>query len=202
MEERAPYLVRGLRAVYNGAARLEGRSRHAGGKLQKDVERPDAVLADAGEGLFYILRARNAADVDEFVGVGDDARRAVGDGELRKGFGGEQRALHMDVGVHQSGERDEPAAVVHFLCLVPLAEGGDPAVFDGDIGLFRLAREHIEDSRAFNEKVAWFALHGAVDELFHSLQYSTKAAQIQAAFHDLARENFRAGETSCAPESR
>ena len=33
VKERTPYLVRGLRSVQNGAARLEGRSRHAGGKL-------------------------------------------------------------------------------------------------------------------------------------------------------------------------
>ena len=189
VEERAFDLMRGLRAVQNGAARFEGRSRHARGKLQKDVERFDALLADAGERLFDVLRARDAADVDELVRIGDDARRAVRDGEPRKGFGGEQGTLHMDMGVHQPGEDDKPAAVVDFLPLVPLAEGGDRAPFDGDLRLFYISREYIEDARALDDKVALFALHGAVDELFHSPHYSTKAALFQAAFHDIGNKN-------------
>ena len=199
VKERPLDLAGGLRAVENGAARLKGRGGNAGRQLQIDVERLNALLADARERLLHILRPRDARDVDELVRVGDDARRAVRDRELREGLGGEQRALHMDVPVHQPGKDEESLRIVDGAPFIPLPDGGDLPVLDGDVGFFELARKHIENTCAPYNEVAFFALHGAIDELFHSPIIAQKRPHFKPLFIVLS---FTAGGISCAPASR
>ena len=183
VEERLYDLTGGLRAVEDGAARLKGRGGNAGRQLQIDVEGLNALLADAGERLFHILRPRDARDVDELVRVGDDARRAVADCKLREGLGRQQRALHMDVPVHEPRKDNKPLRIKDGAAFISLPDGGDLPAFYGDVGFLELARKHIENTCAPYNEVAFFALHGAIDEVFHTSNYSTKAASFQAAFH-------------------
>ena len=67
----------------HGAARFEGRCGHARGELNADVER------HGERGIIYIFQPGHAADVGDFVRIGDDGCGAAGHDEGGEFFGGE-----------------------------------------------------------------------------------------------------------------
>ena len=167
-EERTGNFPLRLLAIQTGAARFEGRGRHAGRKLQADIERSRSAAIQTAERFHDVFRARDPADVDDLVRVGNDERRPPRNGERSPRFGGEHTALDMDMGVHKRGKGDPPLAVVFGFALIPLSDGDDPAVGDREFALFELRGENIVNSDVFDDQIGFFALHGAIDKMFHS----------------------------------
>ena len=58
---------------------------------------------------------------------------------------------------------------------------GYDAVLHRDVALFKLSRKYIENAAASDDKVAFRALHGAVNQLFHIPDYNRKRPATQAA---------------------
>ena len=152
--------------VERRAARLEGRGGNAGRELHEYVERADAAALQAVERLFQILRALHAAHVDKLVRVGDNAARPVRNGKAGELFGREHGTFHMNVRVQKPGQKDHARSVVLPLARVPRSDADDDALFYGDLALFCLPREHVEDTGVPNDEVAFCTLHRAVDERF------------------------------------
>ena len=102
-------------------------------------------------------------------------------GKARKFFGREHGALHVHMRIDESGNEDLPARVVFRLCRIPAADADDDAVLHRDVALFKLSRKYIENAAASDDKVAFRALHGAVNQLFHIPDYNRKRPATQAA---------------------
>ena len=90
--------------------------------------------------------------VRDLVRVGDHGRRPHRENEARELPGHELRRLQVHMRVHEAGD-DVFAARVHDLLPRVLAEAGDVAVADGDLGFEPLAREDGEDLRALDDDV-------------------------------------------------
>ena len=91
--------------VQIGAGLVQRRGGYAGGQHEAHIHRQ--IL----RGLQHILDAVGTHDVGDLVGVGDDRGGAVGQHGLGKLCGADQRALQMDVGVHEAGQHDLTADI-------------------------------------------------------------------------------------------
>ena len=150
------------------AARLEGCGGHAGGQHQLHFER--GILRGAGD----VLRAVDAADVDDLVRVGDDGSRAAGHDQPRELLGRELRALDMDVRIDQAGHGDLAADVVLALPLVR-ADARDLAAGDGDVAALHLTGEHVDECSVFEHDVGRRPAQRDVDEPFDHGTFSFAA---------------------------
>ena len=175
-------LKAGLGGVQRRAACFKGGRRHTGGKLDIDVKRR---RRKPRKRRHEVLRTRDAADVDQLVRVGDNAARAVRHSKARKRLGREHGALDVDMRIDQTGQEDHTRAVIRLTGDILAADADDDAVLDGDLPFLRLAREYIEDAGIADDEVTGFALHGAVDEIFHIFHYNMTRLIFQAAPHIL-----------------
>ncbi len=163
----APDFLFRFPAAEDCAARFEGRGGHAGRQLQTDIERVNPVEAQTRKRLVHVFRARNAAYVDDLVRVGNNDARAVRHGKRGKFLGRERGTFHMNVRIDKGRQSDQPRGVVYTRRRIPRSHADDRTVLHGKLALFKFARKYVENFCAPNHKIARFALHGAVDEMFH-----------------------------------
>ncbi len=132
--------------VQGAVRRLERRGRHAGRGHEEDVE--GHGRAEVGEPVDAV----GAEDVGDLVRVGDDGGGAEREDEARELVHEELRGLQVHVRVDEAGH-EVLAARVDDLAAGVLAEAGDEAVADRDVGLQPLAREDREDLAALDDDV-------------------------------------------------
>ena len=132
--------------VQIGAGLVQRRGGYAGGQHEAHIHRQ--IL----RGLQHILDAVGTHDVGDLVGVGDDRGGAVGQHGLGKLCGTDQRALQMDVGVHEAGQHDL-AADIHLLDAVVCAHAHDKPLRHGDIPVAQLVGEYVDVGGVFQHQI-------------------------------------------------
>ena len=149
----------GIRAREDGTARFERSGRHTGRKHDLRFQRR------IFDGIGDILRACNAANVGDLMRVSNDRRRAAGQHEFGKFFGGKLRAFNMDVSVDQAGDGDLPRDVVFRFPFVR-TEADDLAPFKSNIAAANFARKDIDEFAVLQNDFRLFVPDGGVDVFF------------------------------------
>ena len=126
--------------------RLERRGRHARGRHEVDLE------LEVLRRVEQPVDAVGAEHVRDLVRVGDDRRRPERQHEARELVDEQLHRLEVHVGVDEARD-DEAARRVDHLGAVVLADPGDDAVGDRDVGVEPLAREDAEDAAAADDGV-------------------------------------------------
>ena len=126
--------------------RLVRRRGHARRRHEVDVER------QARGRVEQPVDAVRAEHVRDLVRVGDDRGRAEREDQARELVDHQLRGLDVQVRVDEAGDDVAPGGVDD-LGAVVVAQPGDDAVADRDVGVEPLAREHGEDAAAADDEV-------------------------------------------------
>ena len=140
------------------AGMLERRGGDTGGEHVLDVER--GVL----RGVDHVIEARQAADVDDLVRVGNDGGAAVGDKETADLFGGDVGRFNVDMAVDEAGGGIAAVRVDGLAALI-WTDAGDLAVAEGDVALDDLAGADVDDPAVLDDGVGRDAPGGNVDQM-------------------------------------
>ena len=114
-------------------------------------------------GVEEVAQACLPEDVGDLVGVADRRRRPPRENaavELRRG---DERALDVDVGVDEAGDRDHPAPVDLLDAVVALVGADDLVATDRDVALRELAGDHVEETGVFDHSLSAVATERLVD---------------------------------------
>ena len=129
-----------------------------GGEHVLDVER--GILC----GVDHVIQARQAADVDDLMRIGDDGGAAVGDKETADLLGRDVGRFDMDMAVDEAGGGIAAVRVDGLAALI-LADAGDLAVAEGDVARDDLAGTDVDDAAVFDDGICRDAPGRDIDEM-------------------------------------
>jgi len=157
--------------------RLEARRRHARRQHDEDVERETCTPVED------VFDAFDAENVGDFVGVGDDGGRAVGDESLRQLPRRKHRAFDVDVCVDEAGGDEFSAAVENARPGVTAPHADYMAAQNGYVGIKNITSEDVDDPASLQQQVGGDLAAGGKDpqsQFFHPV---FEVACVHKPFH-------------------
>ena len=146
-----------IRRFQDGAAVVERRRRHARRHHEADVE--GRFLG----GLHHVLKACEAADIDDFVGIRDNRRRSQGHDEAAEFFRADVGRFDVDMAFDQARRGIRTAGIDDFFPFIGTADAGDNAVGNDDVPFPYRLRIDVDDLAVLKDQVARFLPPGHGD---------------------------------------
>ena len=111
-------------------------------------------------GFHHVTKAGQAADVDDFMRVGDDRRRSQGDDQAAELFRADIGRFDMDMAFNEARCGIGPMGIDDFLSFIRAADAGDDAVGDDDIPRPDGLCIDVDDLAVFKDDVPRFQAPG------------------------------------------